>query len=54
MLLWSIMPQEVVWEGFDSPPTYQEISRNGRFYLLDKNGKIARLISTDPADYLSQ
>ncbi len=52
MLLWSIMPQEVVWEGFDKIPACREVVKNGKYYMMNPQGKLERLISTDPADYL--
>jgi len=52
MLLWSIVPQEVVWEGFDKAPVFREVVKNGKYYLFDQEGKVERIISTDPADYL--
>lgn len=52
MLLWSIMPEDVVWQGFYKITPYKEVQREGRFYLLNEKGKVERLISTNPMDYL--
>ena len=34
MLLWSVMPEDVVWQGFGRTSPYREINREGRFYLM--------------------
>ncbi len=52
MLLWSVMPEDVVWQGFGRTSPYREINREGRFYLMNEKGKVERLISTNPMDYL--
>ncbi len=54
-MLWTIYPLEVVL-GAEDPPQTQELSRNGRTFIVshlsDGQRRIERLISSEPADYL--
>jgi len=57
LILWTPMQLELVLEGLEkmSPPDYKQVSYQGVPMLVEKSGgrtRIARLLSTDPADYL--
>ncbi|MCL6477010.1 MAG: YlzJ-like family protein [Peptococcaceae bacterium] len=58
MILWTPMQLELVLEGLEDmcPPEYSHVSHRGVPMLVERTRsggyKIARLLSTDPADYL--
>lgn len=56
MLLWTIMPQEVIYAAEEYCPEYQEIDYAGLKMMVEKTTpteyRIVRLLSTDPYDYL--
>ncbi len=57
MILYTALPLELIWEGYsDFSPQYQEIEKEGRVLLIEplsfNQGKVARLISSNPQDYM--
>ncbi len=56
MILWSILPADIVLNNIDSLPAYEEISYSGMKCLVEKTGatqyKVIRLLTTNPKDYL--
>lgn len=56
MILYTPVPQELIWEGWDKTPEYFWARIDGRIVQLEKSGhataRIIRLYSTDPLDYL--
>lgn len=58
MIVYTIFPLELVFEGYeDFKPEYEEIERDGCRLLVEalsfNQGKIVRLISSNPQDYLN-
>lgn len=57
MILYTAMPLELVLEGIDRTYNYKEIDINGIKLVIEpidiNHGKIVRLISTNPQDYLN-
>ncbi len=58
MIMYTSMPLELVYEGFDDfRPQYEEIEYNGVHMVIEPTGKnqarIVRLLSPDPQDYLN-
>lgn len=57
MILWSILPEELVLGTRDNPPLYEEIQCKNMKLLVEKIGvdqcKVSRIVSTDPQDYLN-
>ncbi|UNC91858.1 YlzJ-like family protein [Candidatus Contubernalis alkaliaceticus] len=58
MILYTALPQELIWEGYsDFSPKYQEITKGGRILLIEplsfNQGKVVRLISSNPQDYMN-
>lgn len=56
MILWSIIPPELILQDIDSPPKFEEIQCNNIKMLVEKISptqcKVSRLLTTDPQDYL--
>jgi hypothetical protein len=56
MLLWTIMPIDMVLDGVDKVTAYQEIDYAGLRVMVEKLGpeqcRIVRLLSTAPEDFL--
>lgn len=56
MVLYTAMPLELVLEGMEKNHNYKEINFYGVKLIIEpmdlNHGKIVRLISTDPQDYL--
>lgn len=57
MLLYTAMPLELVLEGLDKTYEYKEIEINNIKVLIEpleaNKGKIVRIISPNPQDYLN-
>lgn len=59
MIIYSVMPQEVIFENFDQmeKADVREVKMGGITMLVEPTGpyegKIVRLISPDPQDYLN-
>ena len=58
LILWTVVPPEVVMEGFEeTEPVLAEVWEGGRVLVLEVAGpgqvRVERVISTDPADYLA-
>lgn len=58
MILWTIMPEELVFSQESNPIPYEEIEFAGAKMMVEKvsdsERRIVRILSTDPADYLRQ
>lgn len=59
MLLYTIVPQEVIFEGMvkDDDTTYKQINYMGCEMIVKDSGDkyiVERLLSTDPQDYLNE
>lgn len=57
MILWTIVPEEVVYRDQNQPvPVYEEIEYIGQKVVAQKISqnefRVVRLLSTNPADYL--
>jgi len=56
MILWTVIPEEIVMEGMDKPRRIKMVSWQGRQLLVEPgtNGRsrIVRLLSSDPNDFL--
>lgn len=56
MIIWSIIPDKLLLETEPPPIAYQEIQFRGTKVLIEslenEQARIARIISTDPADFL--
>jgi len=56
MILWSIIPDEIVLNDVTSPSVYEEIECSGMKCLVEKTGplqcRVVRLLTTNPSDYL--
>ncbi|HHY36501.1 MAG TPA: hypothetical protein GX518_02285 [Firmicutes bacterium] len=58
MILYTTMPLETVYQGLeDMRPSYLEVELAGTTVVIEpislEQGKIVRLLSTDPKDYLN-
>jgi len=55
--MWTIVPDEVLWEGFDDEtPGYIEVTNSAGILLqvepmARNSGKVVRVISSEPNDY---
>lgn len=56
MIIWSIIPPDVMWTQPENPPAYEELQWGGMKCLVEKTSptqcKVIRLLTTDPTDYL--
>ena len=56
MILWTVLPLEIVLEGFDTQPNYEEIDYAGLTVVVERLSpvqcRVIRILSTDPQDYL--
>lgn len=56
MIIWSIVPPEIMWNASDNLPAYEEIQWHGMKCVVEKTSptqyKVIRLLTTDPNDYL--
>ncbi len=58
MILYTALPLELIWEGYSEfSPKYEEITKDGQLLLIEpvsfNRGKIVRLISSNPQDYMN-
>lgn len=55
-VLWTVLPAELVLDGFEKSPVYEEEEVAGAKVLVERlapfESRIVRLLSTAPADYL--
>jgi len=55
-VLWTVLPPELVLEGYDNCPAYEEIDHAGVKLMVEmispRQCRIVRLLSTNPQDYL--
>ena len=56
MLLWTIMPEDVVLEGVEKTRTYRHVKYQDKNLIIEMGesgkGKVAQILSTDPSDFL--
>lgn len=56
MIIWSIIPPDIIFNTHEHSPNYEEIEWNGLKCLAEKTSptqyKVIRLLSTDPNAYL--
>lgn len=56
MIMWTVVPMDIVFNPAEPAPTYEELNYNGTNMLVEKLSptqcRIVRLLSTNPADYL--
>lgn len=55
-LLWTVLPPELVLDGWERSPVYEEVELAGTKVVVERvapfESRIVRLLSTAPADYL--
>ncbi len=55
-VLWTVLPVELVLDGFEKAAVYEETEVAGAKVLVERlapqQSRIVRLLSTSPADYL--
>lgn len=55
-LLWTVLPVELVLEGYEKGPVYEEAEVAGTKVVVERlapyESRIVRLLSTAPSDYL--
>jgi hypothetical protein len=55
-VLWTVLPMELVLDGFEKGPVYEEAVVAGARVMVERvapfESRIVRLLSTAPADYL--
>ena len=56
MILYSIVPEEVVWQDWEKAREFLEVTFNGVTVQVERVGpdtfRLTRVFSTDPYDYL--
>ncbi|VBB08027.1 Hypothetical protein LUCI_3292 [Lucifera butyrica] len=56
MILWTILPLEMVLDGIDKSPAYEEIEYAGVKAVVEKISaaqyRIVRIVTSDPQNYL--
>jgi len=56
MTLWSVIPNEIIFDNATPPIAYEEIECNGMKCLVEKTSptecRIVRLLTTNPSEYL--
>lgn len=58
MILWTIIPMEIVFNGVadDAQPQYEELQYGSARLMVERTGptqcRVVRIVSTDPNDYL--
>lgn len=56
MVLWTVLPLDLVLDGLDKPPAYEEIDYDGTMLMVERLSphacRVVRLLATDPAAYL--
>lgn len=56
MVLWTIIPPEIIFGVADNNPSYKEINVQGTSLLVEQvsstHSRVVRLLSTCPDDYL--
>lgn len=58
MILYTALPLELILEGYEEfSPKYEEMKKGGQLLLIEpisfNRGKIVRLISSNPQDYMN-
>lgn len=52
-MIWSVIPEDVIFQTTASGPGLQVVDYLGRRVLV-RQGRVDALLSTDPADFLDQ
>jgi hypothetical protein len=52
-ILWTVMPIELVMGPGETGVAHQEVWQGERLFLVGGTGRIERLLSTNPYDYLN-
>ncbi|MGI6066061.1 MAG: YlzJ-like family protein [Bacillota bacterium] len=56
MLLWTVIPEEVVLEGVEKPRQFRQIKYQNRDVVVEMGeegmGTVVQVLSTDPRDFL--
>ncbi|MBP2662552.1 MAG: hypothetical protein H6Q71_500 [Firmicutes bacterium] len=57
MILWTIVPEEIIFAGQNQPmPAYEELEYSGQTVMAEKISqnqfRVVRLLTTVPSDYL--
>ncbi|MDD2497670.1 MAG: YlzJ-like family protein [Desulfitobacteriaceae bacterium] len=56
MLLWTIMPEDIVLEGVEKTRTFRQVEYQNKNLIIEMGengkGKVAQILSTDPSDFL--
>ncbi|MGI6360731.1 MAG: YlzJ-like family protein [Bacillota bacterium] len=54
-MIWSIVPEEVIFEGAEQKSSFKQIIYQGRMVIVTEDAgrrQIVRLVSSNPHDYL--
>ena len=57
MIFWSIVPEDVVFNGWEDTVEFQELSYMGKTVRIRRGaggGSLEQLLSTDPKDFLKK
>lgn len=56
-MLYTVLPADLVWQGFDEAPAFHVVYQAGRILLVRQEapgrGRVEALWSTDPMDFLN-
>jgi hypothetical protein len=56
MIMWTVVPMDIVFYQSEPPPAYEELIYAGTNMLVEKLSptqcRIVRILTTNPADYL--
>lgn len=57
MLLWTVVPEEIIMDGMDKPREYRKVRHMEKDMVVElgEDGKktVVQLLSTDPFDFLA-
>lgn len=57
MILWTVMPLDVVFSEPEPAPSYEEVDVDGTKLIVERlsatEAKVTRIISSNPADFLN-
>ena len=57
MILWTVMPLDVVFPPAENAPSYEEVDVDGTKLIVERlsatEAKVIRIISSNPADFLN-
>jgi hypothetical protein len=56
MVLWTVLPLDLILEGLEKPPVYEEMDYEGTLLMVERLSpeacRVVRLLATDPSAYL--